>query len=121
RRWLAGLAAGLVHEDTLGPRPDGPSLGWVGPRPFTLGEANQLRLAARFAAAPLVALAARATLTVALDAYLGRPSAARGLAGAAAPACWRVRCGAISARPSRQRCSVPICATSPHSQRRPSP
>src|SRR6266849_8556540 len=27
RRWLAGLAAGLVHEDAVGSRPDGPSLG----------------------------------------------------------------------------------------------
>src|SRR5882762_1792162 len=81
RRWLAGLAAGPVHEDTVGSRPDGPSLGWIGPRPFTESEANALRLAARFAAAPLAALAARATLTAALEAYLGRRSAARVLAG----------------------------------------
>src|SRR6266436_2308997 len=52
-----------------------------GPRPFTESEANALRLAARFAAAPLAALAARATLTAALEAYLGRRSAARLLAG----------------------------------------
>src|SRR6266852_8436936 len=81
RRWLAGLAAGLVHEDAIGSRPDGPSLGWIGPRPFTPGEANQLRQAARFAAAPLAALVARATLTAVLEAYLGRRSAARVLAG----------------------------------------
>src|SRR6202011_4315462 len=81
RRWLAGLAAGLVHEDAVGSRPDGPALGWIGPRPFTPGEANELRQAARFAAAPLAALAARATLTAALEAYLGRRSAARVLAG----------------------------------------
>src|SRR6266436_4777710 len=81
RRWLAELAAGLVHEDAVGSRPDGPSLGWIGPRPFTPGEANELRQAARFAAAPLAALAARATLTAALDAYLGRRTAARVLAG----------------------------------------
>src|SRR5437660_9634285 len=81
RRWLAGLAAGLVHEDTVGSRPDGPSLGWIGPRLFTPDEANQLRQAARFAAAPLAAVAARATLTAALEAYLGRRSAARVLAG----------------------------------------
>src|SRR5712675_246665 len=81
RRWLAGLAAGLVHEDAVGSRPDGPSLGWIGPCPFTLGEANELRQAARFAAAPLAALAARATLTATLEAYLGRRSAARVLAG----------------------------------------
>ena len=81
RRWLAGLAAGLVHEDAVGSGPDRPSLGWIGPRPFTPGEANELRQAARFAAAPLAALAARATLTAALEAYLGRRSAARVLAG----------------------------------------
>jgi adenylate cyclase len=81
RRWLAGLAAGVVHEDAVGSRPDGPSLGWIGPHPFTPGEANELRQAARFAAAPLAALAARATMTAALEAYLGRRSAARVLAG----------------------------------------
>ena len=59
RRWLAGIAPGPVHEDIVGPGPDGPSLGWVGPRPFTNGESEQLRQAARFAAAPLAALAAR--------------------------------------------------------------
>jgi class 3 adenylate cyclase len=81
RRWLAGLAAGVVHEDAVGSRPDGPSLSWIGPRPFTPSEANALRQAARFAAAPLAALTARATLTAALEAYLGRRSAARVLAG----------------------------------------
>src|SRR6266436_2871378 len=81
RRWLAGLAAGPVHEDAVGSRPEGPSLGWIGPRPFTPGEANELRQAARFAVAPLAALAARATLTAALEAYLGRRSATRVLAG----------------------------------------
>src|SRR5437879_6240075 len=81
RRWLAGLAAGLVHEDAIGSRPDGPSLGWIGPRPFTPGEADELRQAARFAAAPLAVLAARATLTATLEPYLGRRSAARVLAG----------------------------------------
>jgi adenylate cyclase len=80
RRWLAGIAAGPVHEDIVGPRPDGPSLSWIGPRPFTLDEANKLRQAARFAAAPLAVLAARATLTAALEAYLGRRSAARVMA-----------------------------------------
>jgi adenylate cyclase len=81
QRWLAGLAAGRVHGDAVGSRPDGPSLSWIGPRPFTPGEANELRQAARFAAAPLAALAARATLTAALEAYLGRRSATRVLAG----------------------------------------
>jgi adenylate cyclase len=81
RRWLAGLAAGPVHEDLIEPRLDGPRLGWVGPRPFTSDEADRLREAARFAAAPLATLTARATLTAALEAYLGRRSAARVLAG----------------------------------------
>jgi class 3 adenylate cyclase len=80
RRWLAGLAGGPVHEDAVGSRPEGPSLGWIGPRPFTSDEADRLREAARFAAAPLAALTARATLTAALEAYLGRRSAARVMA-----------------------------------------
>jgi class 3 adenylate cyclase len=81
RLWLRGLAAGPVHEDTVGPRPDGPSLSWIGPGPFTPDEVNRLRQTARFAAAPLAAFTARATLTTALEAYLGRRSAARVLAG----------------------------------------
>src|SRR5262249_44243955 len=80
RHWLAALAPGLVHEDVVGPGADGPVLGWIGPRPFTAAEADQLRQAARFAAAPLAAVAVRATLTAALEAYLGRRSAARVLA-----------------------------------------
>src|SRR6516225_1355518 len=31
RHWLTGIAAGLVHEDTIGLRRDGPLLGWIGP------------------------------------------------------------------------------------------
>jgi adenylate cyclase len=81
RQWLAGLAPGLVHEEVVGSQPDGPLLCWIGPRPFTQAEADVLREAARFAAAPLAALTARATLTAALEAYLGRRSAARVLAG----------------------------------------
>ena len=76
-----GLADGPAHEDSVGARADGPVLGWIGPRPFTAAEADRLREAARFAAAPLAALTARATLTAALEAYLGRRSAARVLAG----------------------------------------
>jgi class 3 adenylate cyclase len=59
----------------------GPVLGWIGPRRFTEADADRVREAARFAAAPLAALSARATLTAALEAYLGRRSAARVLAG----------------------------------------
>ena len=78
--WLEGLGGGPAHEDVVGPGPDGPSLGWIGPRPFTAAETDRLREAARFAAAPLATLVARATLTAALEAYLGRRSAARVLA-----------------------------------------
>ncbi len=81
RRWLENLATGSVHEDAVEPRPDGPWLGWIGPRAFTPDEAGRLSVAARFAAAPLAALTARATLAAALEAYLGKRSAARVLAG----------------------------------------
>ena len=81
RRWLAELPGGAVHEDVVGAGSDGPVLGWIGPRPFTEAEAGRLREVARFAAAPLAALSARATLTAALEAYLGRRTAARVLAG----------------------------------------
>lgn len=77
RKWLAGLAAGPVHEDMIGSNADAPSLAWVGPRPFTPSETEALGQAARFAAAPLAALAAGATLKAALEAYLGKRSAAR--------------------------------------------
>jgi adenylate cyclase len=80
RRWLATIATGSIHEDAVGALQDGRLLAWIGPRPFSSSEASELREAARFAAAPLAALAARATLTAALEAYLGRRSAARVLA-----------------------------------------
>ena len=79
RDWLAKL--GPVHEDTLGPASESPVLGWAGTRPFGPAEAGRLRQAARFAAAPLSALAARGALTTLLEAYLGRRSAARVQAG----------------------------------------
>ena len=66
RDWLARL--GPVQEDTVGPAPDSPVLGWAGTRPFAPVEAGRLRQAARFAAAPLGTLAARAALTVVLEA-----------------------------------------------------
>jgi adenylate cyclase len=85
RDWLAGL--GPVLEDAIGPglanpRPDSPVLGWAATRPFGPAEVGRLRQAARFAAAPLSALAARAALAALLEAYLGRRSAARVQAGA---------------------------------------
>jgi adenylate cyclase len=78
--WLTGL--GPVHEDRAGGEPDSPVLGWAGTRPFGAAEAAWLREAARFAAAPLAVLTARAALSALLDAYLGRRSAARVRAGA---------------------------------------
>jgi class 3 adenylate cyclase len=81
RNWLAGIADGAVHEDVVGTGEGAPVLGWIGPRRFSKAEADQLRDAARFAAAPLAVLSARATLSAALEAYLGRRSAARVLAG----------------------------------------
>ena len=80
RRWLASIAAGAVQEDRVGSRQDGPSLAWIAPRAFTPAETDHLQMAARFAAAPLAVVAARDTLRAALDAYLGRRSAARVLA-----------------------------------------
>src|SRR5271166_2369006 len=85
RDWLAGL--GSVEEDTVGPVMDSPGsdspvLGWAGTRPFGPADADRLRQAARFAAAPLAVLAARAALAALLEAYLGRRSAARVQAGA---------------------------------------
>ena len=80
RQWLTGISGGEVHEDTIGTKPEAPSLAWIGPRAFTPDEIDRLREAARFAAAPLATLAARANLTAALEAYLGRRSAERVLA-----------------------------------------
>ncbi len=85
RNWLARF--GPVHEDLVGAGldnrgPDGPMLGWAGTRPFNVAEADRLRQVARFAAAPVAALATRAALATLLEAYLGRRSAARVQAGA---------------------------------------
>jgi adenylate cyclase len=80
RFWLAEL--GPIAEDTVGPAPEAPVLGWAGTRPFAPAELGRLREVARFVAAPLSALAARAALTALLEAYLGRRSAARVQAGA---------------------------------------
>ncbi len=78
--WLEGI--GPVYADRVGTAPDAPLLGWAGSRPFLPGEIGRLREAARFAAAPLAALAGRAALAALLEAYLGRRSAARVQAGA---------------------------------------
>ncbi|MBM7048072.1 adenylate/guanylate cyclase domain-containing protein [Rhizobium lusitanum] len=73
--WLGGL--GPTYEETIGTAPDSPVLGWAGTRPFDPTEVDRLRQVARFAAAPLAGLAARAALSALLEAYLGRRSAAR--------------------------------------------
>ncbi len=76
------VPVGPIQEQSIGATPNGPVLGWAGTRPFSSDEAARLRQAARFAAAPLAALAARLTLATLLEAYLGRRSAARVQAGA---------------------------------------
>ncbi len=53
--WLATL--GPVQQDAVGAAPDSPVLGWAGTRPFGPDEAGRLQETARFAAAPLGALA----------------------------------------------------------------
>jgi class 3 adenylate cyclase len=92
RDFLDGLAptgARALHEDIIGAAwpasvsgPDRPVLGWAGTRAFDVAAVEHLRQVARFAAAPLATLAARAALGALLEAYLGRRSAARVLAGA---------------------------------------
>lgn len=78
--WLAEL--GPVQEGRLGRTPDSPVLSWAATRPLTPAQSGRLRQVARFGAAPLAAIAARATLAALLEAYLGRRSAARVQAGA---------------------------------------
>jgi class 3 adenylate cyclase len=80
REWLTRL--GPVEEARVGTALDGPVLAWAGRRTFSPAEAGMLRQVARFAAAPLGTLAARAVVTALLEAYLGRRSAARVQAGA---------------------------------------
>ncbi|KEC73644.1 UNVERIFIED_ORG: class 3 adenylate cyclase [Rhizobium esperanzae] len=88
REWLAGL--GPVWEERIGASPESPLLGWAGigdgkgTGAFGTAEADRLRDVARFAAAPLSALAAREARAAMLEAYLGRRSAARVQAGALA-------------------------------------
>ncbi len=78
RNWLAPL--GQVLEYKLGGADS--LLAFAGPRAFDDGELVLLRDVARFAAAPVAALAARAAQAALLEAYLGRRSAARVQAGA---------------------------------------
>jgi len=80
RDWLAEL--GPVEQHVAGRAPDSPVLGWAARRPFQPDETGRLRQVARFAAAPLAALAGRVALAALLEAYLGRRSAARVQGGA---------------------------------------
>jgi adenylate cyclase len=80
RTWLAAL--GEVHEDTIGNAPDAAVLGFAGTRALDTAESKRLSDVARFATAPLAAIAARAGMAALLEAYLGRRSAARVQAGA---------------------------------------
>ena len=87
RDWLARLGTGVVQEDVAGvsaaasQAPDRPMLGWAALRPLTKAQSELLHQVARFAAAPLEALAMRSTLAALLETYLGRRSAAQVLAG----------------------------------------
>lgn len=78
--WLGRL--GPVHQHRMSAAPDSPVLAWAGTRPFDPGEALRLSLAVRFAASPVAVVAARLALAALLEAYIGRRSAARVLAGA---------------------------------------
>jgi adenylate cyclase len=79
--WLAEIGNGQVHEHAFGSGLSAAALGWIGARPLTQAEIDQLAQAARFAAAPLAALSARAMMSAALNAYLGKRSTARVLSG----------------------------------------
>jgi adenylate cyclase len=85
RDWLASLGSGLVREDPVRAAARGAfgaaMLGWAATRPLGRSESELLRQAARFAAAPLAAIAGHSTLAVLLETYLGRRSAAQVLAG----------------------------------------
>jgi adenylate cyclase len=79
--WLADIGSGPVLEQHVGAGVSTAALGWIGTRPLVQAEADQLAQAARFAAAPLAALSARAMMSAALNAYIGKRSAARVLSG----------------------------------------
>jgi class 3 adenylate cyclase len=80
QKWLAEL--GPAHENMVGSAPDSPVLAWAATGAFGIADTERLNEVARFAAAPLAALSARAALAALLEAYLGRRSAARVQAGA---------------------------------------
>jgi adenylate cyclase len=79
--WLIGIGSGPILAHSVGTGTNAAALGWIGTRPLTPEEADQLAEAARFATAPLAALSARAMMSAALNAYIGKRSAARVLSG----------------------------------------
>ncbi|MBI2256484.1 MAG: adenylate/guanylate cyclase domain-containing protein [Proteobacteria bacterium] len=81
RHWLIELGGSIVHETRTGDVSEGAILAWAASRSFSGPELELLREVARFAKAPLVALAARSTLAALLTAYIGRRSAEQVLAG----------------------------------------
>jgi class 3 adenylate cyclase len=81
RSWLAEIGVGEICEHTAGAGASAPVLGWIGTRQLQEAEIDRLAQAARFAAAPLAALSAHAMMTAALNAYLGKRTAARVLSG----------------------------------------
>ena len=82
RDWLAGLGTEWCRRMRGPARAAGRAAARLGrERPFDPAETGLLRQVARFAAAPLAALAARSALAALLEAYLGRRSAAQVLAG----------------------------------------
>jgi class 3 adenylate cyclase len=81
RDWLAAFGTSLVLENVCGTTADSPVLAWAVSQPLAEPESALLRQVARFAAAPLANLGARAALTALLEAYLGRRGAAQVLAG----------------------------------------
>jgi class 3 adenylate cyclase len=81
RNWLAEIGSGPILEHSIDAGTNAAALGWIGARPLTTAEAGQLAQAARFATAPLAALSARAMMSAALNAYIGKRSAARVLSG----------------------------------------
>ncbi|OCJ07928.1 guanylyl cyclase [Rhizobium sp. AC44/96] len=80
RGWLEEL--GPLFESAIGKAPDTPVLGWAGKRPFDSTETGRLNEVARFALAPLAAIASRAAQAALLETYLGRRSAVRVQSGA---------------------------------------
>src|SRR5262249_34974407 len=79
RDWLAELGPVLLHA--AGRTPDSPVLGWAARRPFHPAETGRLRQVARFAAAPLAALAGRVAPAAPLEGHLRPRRAAPGPAG----------------------------------------